>query len=71
MHHLTHTQDELAWLIGFAGLIWTVVWCWIWIMAVRLLRWTYLEKKAARRSATRPAPMVPMPSPSFRSSAVR
>jgi hypothetical protein len=40
---MTHT---LLLVFAVAGLAWTALWTWIWFMAIRVLRWTYLEKKA-------------------------
>jgi hypothetical protein len=46
---LTHTQVLLAML----GVLWSSLWLWICYMLGRVLRWTYVEKRDARRHAVR------------------
>lgn len=46
---LTQRQDMILWASILGGLVWVVFWAFIWFMAFRVLRWTYLEKKAAHR----------------------
>lgn len=52
----------MAWLIALLGLFWLVFWLWVWRMAFWVLRWTYLEKKADRKTpppGRRAKPAVP------------
>lgn len=46
---LTHTQLLLAIL----GVLWSCLWLWIGWMLGKVLRWTYVEKRDARRLARR------------------
>jgi hypothetical protein len=46
---LTHTQVLLAML----GVLWSCGWLWFCYMLGRVLRWTYVEKRDARRHAER------------------
>jgi hypothetical protein len=46
-----HHYTAALYLLAFAGLVWLVAWGWFCFMVGRIVRWTYLEKKAARRSA--------------------
>jgi hypothetical protein len=55
--HLTHAQHvymTVVWVV--AGLAWTWLWLLVWYMAFRVLRWTYLEKKAAQSTSRRWSP---------------
>jgi hypothetical protein len=52
MTHLTHQQIVVYTIVGIiASALWTWFWLWVAWMAVRVLRWTYLEKKYAWASA--------------------
>jgi hypothetical protein len=51
MSHLTHQQIVTYQIIGAVlGALWTWFWLWVWWMAIRVLRWTYLDKKQARQT---------------------
>jgi hypothetical protein len=61
---MTHQQIVVYVIVGtIAFALWTWFWLWLAWMAVRVLRWTYLEKKYAwdeanRQSWTPPAPVL-------------
>jgi hypothetical protein len=44
MSHVHHVELQLT--LVFAVLAWTYFWLRVWYMALRLLRWAYLDKKA-------------------------
>lgn len=53
MHHLSHTQVvAFSVTVVLVVALWTWLWAWIWWMALRVLRWTYLEKKYGARVET-------------------
>lgn len=58
---LTQSQNIELGLTVFFSLLWFLVWCQIWFMLGRMLRWKYLEMKAAHKGSKRrtPGPMAP------------
>lgn len=60
MSHLTYTQQVVCtWLVVIAGLALAVIWLHFWFMVGRIVRWTYLEKKAVHLPPKRWTPPAP------------
>jgi hypothetical protein len=60
---MTTTQTHVEiFLAVFSCVMWLIIGNWILFMLIRVLRWTYLEKKAIHRPSRRWSP----PEPTFK-----